>query len=849
MPRPTATTRPFALVACLSVAGFTIAAGCSSRGPTPENVSASSSAEVVGGCECVETGTCDDLTYSNKPSDGSYYIATFTGGTMACGGTADGSWAYVADESRFGCGTKLKVSHNGKSCVAQVADCGPNRCVEQAAAGSCDEHSPVLDASPLISNYLYGESSIGWIQRQSVTVTELDSRSQPGCPGTPVASGASGDGGSSSSSGGTCSGGSAAVTRAQEWVSAELHYCQAREGAVDIDPLCWAWEGPSHVCDRKSNAAWNPYRSDGSGFVDWAWGLPPVGDGGYVTSNYAPYDSSFSSVIPAEALQPGDAVNLNVEGADGQLLLFVKWITPGSEAEFMVEPGCSDSQPYAHAFDSAVTVSGSNIYVVSQGATWTAIRYNGGGTGCTGSTSTGCYDATLKKTVANNACVEDQGPGGPLMQCINGVWNNAVLDPNATCDGPIITPMTMPSPCQSETLNKQVTSGTCVQSSTNDDWYQCINGEWVDRWTSTTPCSVTVPLPPGPPKGNSCYTPDCHHLKVPDNACVELSDGVDWIECDNGSWTNRWTDVTPCNGLYVFPASDACGSGSGSGSQPGSGSGSGSGSEHGSGSGSGSEHGSGSGSHQGGSGSGTGHGHEDAGAPGGGMDATLPPSDTGAPSDDAGAPSGGDDAGGSSPPPSDDSGAPSGDEDAGGGLPPPPPPTVPDQIATIAAGQAIQSGQYQHACNPSSSPPVSYGTSCTGDNGHPEAWAGDFAKWVWGAAGIDVSSLTNSAQGFWDYGQTNGTLRQGYQSIPAVGDAIIFKGAQGSMYVAIIVGIPNDSTMTVVGGNWGNGSLGHGDSSDPAQSIVLQVQGFDGVWQEKPGWVEMNVVGYVAPVY
>ena len=35
-----------------------------------------------------------------------------------------------------------------------------------------------------------------------------------------------------------------AISRAEEWVSAELHYCQARRGAYDGDSSCWSWEGP-----------------------------------------------------------------------------------------------------------------------------------------------------------------------------------------------------------------------------------------------------------------------------------------------------------------------------------------------------------------------------------------------------------------------------------------------------------------------------------------------------------------------------------------------------------------------------------------------------------------------------
>ncbi len=167
--------------------------------------------------------------------------------------------------------------------------------------------------------------------------------------------------------------GAAVIALGEQWVAADLHYCQAAYGAVDGDSSCWPWEGPSHVCDRESNAAWNAYRSDCSGFVTWSWGLPPIGDGGYVTSDFAPFDTSFSTVIQASDLQPGDAANLS---AGGHIVLFKEWTTVGSEATFLEEPGCSANPPYAHEFTSSVTLSGSTITIAYEGADFTAIRYN-----------------------------------------------------------------------------------------------------------------------------------------------------------------------------------------------------------------------------------------------------------------------------------------------------------------------------------------------------------------------------------------------------------------------------------------------------------------------------------------
>src|SRR5579871_6187617 len=133
-----------------------VAVACGAPSASDELTSRVTSDVTVGGCNCPTSGSCSALTFANVPSNDTYYVTTFGGGSdtqpMACGGTADGTWAYVADEARFGCGAKLQVSANGKSCIAQVSDCGPNRCVEQAAANDgCKGSFPVIDASPFIT--------------------------------------------------------------------------------------------------------------------------------------------------------------------------------------------------------------------------------------------------------------------------------------------------------------------------------------------------------------------------------------------------------------------------------------------------------------------------------------------------------------------------------------------------------------------------------------------------------------------------------------------------------------------------------------------------------------------------
>ncbi len=150
-----------------------------------------------------------------------------------------------------------------------------------------------------------------------------------------------------------------AVARGQLWVDAKVPYCQAPNHKPDADTSCAA------TCTRPDVPDWDPYRSDCSGFVSWAWDLPAPGR---TTGDFAPFVTDITKAITATDLAPGDAVN-----NDTHMMLFVAWTMPGAEATFMEEPGCSASQPYAREFTAAVTTTGQTIVVTSHG-TFTAIR-------------------------------------------------------------------------------------------------------------------------------------------------------------------------------------------------------------------------------------------------------------------------------------------------------------------------------------------------------------------------------------------------------------------------------------------------------------------------------------------
>ena len=151
-----------------------------------------------------------------------------------------------------------------------------------------------------------------------------------------------------------------AVARGQLWVDAQVPYCQAPNHKPDADAAC------ASTCTRPDNAAWDPYRSDCSGFVSWAWDLPAPGR---TTHLFAPYKTDITTAIQAADLVPGDAIN-----NDTHMMLFKAWVTDGKTATFMEEPGCSSATPYAHEFTADVTLNGETIVVLHHG-TFTAIRY------------------------------------------------------------------------------------------------------------------------------------------------------------------------------------------------------------------------------------------------------------------------------------------------------------------------------------------------------------------------------------------------------------------------------------------------------------------------------------------
>jgi hypothetical protein len=136
-----------------------------------------------------------------------YGVTTFGGAgdyqKMACGQNSRtaNKW-YVASSQRYGCHVHLQLTTpSGKCVVVSTEDAGPATFVEQKAG------KPILDSSPAVAQYLFGESGLGWSDvkkspsKYSVTATKTTAAVGP-CTGAAPSGG--------TTSGGATSGGTPA---------------------------------------------------------------------------------------------------------------------------------------------------------------------------------------------------------------------------------------------------------------------------------------------------------------------------------------------------------------------------------------------------------------------------------------------------------------------------------------------------------------------------------------------------------------------------------------------------------------------------------------------------------------
>ncbi|MFI5933376.1 CHAP domain-containing protein [Actinoplanes sp. NPDC051494] len=128
-----------------------------------------------------------------------------------------------------------------------------------------------------------------------------------------------------------------------------------------------------------------------------------------------------------------------------------------------------------------------------------------------------------------------------------------------------------------------------------------------------------------------------------------------------------------------------------------------------------------------------------------------------------------------------------------------------DRIASIARGEAANPGRNRENganCNYYSGA-LNVGSRCAG-GWRSEAWCADFARWVWGQAGVNTAGLTAGAISFQTYGTSHGTWHSG-SALAGVqaGDVIgwNFGGSTANDHVGVVVAVGGD-TVTTVDGNY-----------------------------------------------
>ncbi len=125
------------------------------------------------------------------------------------------------------------------------------------------------------------------------------------------------------------------------------------------------------------------------------------------------------------------------------IMLFKAWVTEGSRATFIEEPGCATSITHAHELTSDVSISGDSISVTYVGMTFTAIRFDdfgsggGGGTGSGGCVAGGLYCGGDKVTGSASTLYRCNGSDAPTVveSCAHGCSVNAGQDDSCKASG------------------------------------------------------------------------------------------------------------------------------------------------------------------------------------------------------------------------------------------------------------------------------------------------------------------------------------------------------------------------------------------------------------------------------
>jgi hypothetical protein len=139
----------------------------------------------------------------------------------------------------------------------------------------------------------------------------------------------------------------------------------------------------------------------------------------------------------------------------------------------------------------------------------------------------------------------------------------------------------------------------------------------------------------------------------------------------------------------------------------------------------------------------------------------------------------------------------------------PPSRDLSQRIVALAGAQLVdvaRNRETSYNCNFYSGQ-VAPGAAACGDDRRSEAWCADFARWVWGQAGVDTAGLDARAVSFTSYGEARGTWRT---AGPKVGDAVVFNVRRDlngrpatASHVGLVVAVNPDGTIDTIEGNAG----------------------------------------------
>jgi hypothetical protein len=262
----------------------------------------------------------------------------------------------------------------------------------------------------------------------------------------------------------------AIIDRALNWVERRVMYSQTPQASV------------------------GGYRTDCSGLVSMAWGLPTPGN---TTHSFAggPWDNRRSRRITWDELEPGDAINY----PSRHIMLFAGWLDERKTRFCTIEeynwgrPASilhhtiydrSGGRPYRDVYlpirfsntppGASATPAGGGVSSASVG---------GGGAGGASSTSATCFSHTLSRAMPSLACVQSRFDG-QWYQCVRGAWRESISTGQyGACSSSNALSRAGNAVCFSGTYGREVREGVCIESRFDNVWYQCTDTGWVHNPT------------------------------------------------------------------------------------------------------------------------------------------------------------------------------------------------------------------------------------------------------------------------------------------------------------------------------------------------------------------------------